>query len=256
MPTELLTELAAQVKAHPWWQARANLVLEILKQQKIDPPSPILDAGCGWGQTFEILEARGFRVTGLDISRPALEALDRPGRDLIEADLTRPIEAGMANRQAFRAVLALDIIEHVDDDRALVATLASLLAPGGILIINVPALPELFSEFDQANGHRRRYTPETLRAAFDGTQLTLERIFYWNAWALPLFSLTRRRSRQHPEPESPLEIYRRHLALPPGPFPWLFRQAFAFEQSRALGGSLRRGTSLMAVARCSNNPTH
>ena len=63
-------------------------------------------------------------------------------------------------------MLALDVIEHIDDDRAAVARLGSLARPGGIVIVSVPALPELFTEFDRIQGHRRRYLPETLRAAF------------------------------------------------------------------------------------------
>ena len=59
------------------------------------------------------------------------------------------------------------MIEHLDDDAAALASLGRLVRPGGTLIVSVPALPELFSEFDQVQGHRRRYQPDDLRAAFD-----------------------------------------------------------------------------------------
>ena len=66
--------------------------------------------------TLEALEERGYRASGLDVSRQALERLDRPDRPLIEADLTRPFDPAAVAHAAFDAVLALDVIEHLDDD--------------------------------------------------------------------------------------------------------------------------------------------
>ena len=115
------------------------------------------------------------------------------------------------------------------------------------MIVSVPALPELFSEFDQAQGHRRRYQPDDLQLAFDRTGLTIERLFWWGSWLVPLFK--HRRTASVATAQSPEEIYRRHLGLPPWPLPHVFRLAFAWEQHRALRGKTKRGTSLVAVAR-------
>ncbi|HEX8204368.1 MAG TPA: methyltransferase domain-containing protein [Isosphaeraceae bacterium] len=247
MPAEILTDLSAAIRRHPWWSARARLTLALLGELGVRPPAPVLDAGCGWGVTLDCLERRGYRVTGLDVARPALERLDRdrPGRTLIEADLTAdlPEEAG-----DFAAVLALDVLEHLDDDRAAAARLARLAAPGGVVIVSVPALPELFSEFDAIQGHRRRYRPETLRAAFVDSGLHVERVFWWGAWMVPLLRRQRRGRRALPG-DDPAAAYRRYLALPPWPAPWVLRAAFALEQGPALRGRLRAGTSLFAVAR-------
>ncbi len=190
---------------------------------------------------------RGFRASGLDISRQALERLDRPDRRLIEADLTRPVDAAVASNAAFDAVLALDVIEHLDDDAAALATLGRLVRPGGTLVVSVPALPELYSEFDRVQGHRRRYLPEGLRAAFDGAGLKIDHLFWWGSWLVPLFRARGKRA-TIPTGETPDEIYRRHLRLPPWPAPCFFRAAFAWDQRRALRGKTKTGTSLIAVA--------
>ena len=112
----------------------------------------------------------------------------------------------------------------------------------------MPALPELFTEFDAIQGHRRRYLPETLRAAFAGPGLDVERIFWWGRWLVPMLRRHRLRPRSRPG-ETPAEIYRRYLELPPWPLPLAARLAFLAEQPLALRGSLRSGTSLFAVAR-------
>jgi 2-polyprenyl-3-methyl-5-hydroxy-6-metoxy-1,4-benzoquinol methylase len=269
MAEDILVELAAVVRAHPWWQARADLTLALLRQRAINPPARVLDVGCGWGVTLEALESRGYRVVGLDVSRRILEQLDRPGRTLVEADLTQPLPAGLA---PFDVVLALDVLEHLDDDRQTVARLADLVAPDGHVIVSVPALPELFTEFDAIQGHRRRYLPETLQAAFLDTGLAVEQILWWGSWLVPVLSRHRARTRTgetrrlrldpaHSLPsgqpariqvrsgEQATEAYRRYLELPSWPLPHLLRAAFALEQGRTLRAKLRRGTSLFAVAR-------
>jgi SAM-dependent methyltransferase len=65
----------------------------------------------------------------------------------------------------FDTALYLDVLEHIEDDRAELARVARHLAPRGALIVLAPAHPFLFSPFDRAIGHYRRYTPDSLLAA-------------------------------------------------------------------------------------------
>lgn len=251
MPDAILLDLAPVVRKHPWWLARSSLILDLLGALGLSAPARILDAGCGWGTTLDALERARFSVTGLDVSLPMLERLEseRPGRDLIAADLSVdwPGDAGPF-LSAFDAVLALDVIEHLDDDRGAVARLARMARPGGFLVLTVPALPDLFSEFDLVQGHRRRYLPETLRQALDGHGLEILRVSWWGAWMVPI--LARQRARSRGIPGEPAEAtYRRYLRLPPWPLPAGLRLAFALEHRRALDGRLNRGTSLVAIAR-------
>jgi len=245
MAEEILLDLGPLVKRHPWWQARARLTLALLADLQVAPPALVLDAGTGWGVTLDALEKSGYAATGLDQSRSALEQLDRPDRRLIEADLNQPLP-GQAPQ--FDAVLALDLIEHLDEDQCAVGRLGSLVRPSGILIVSVPALPEFFGEFDLVQGHRRRYLPDRLRQAFDGSGLQVERVFWWCQWLVKPLMRSRARSKGGPG-ESAAQIYRRHLELPPWPVPSLLTLPFRREQRAALSGRLKTGTSLFAVAR-------
>lgn len=244
MDEEILVELGDQICRHPWWNARATLAMTLIERLGVNPPANVLDAGCGWGVTLEELERRGYRPAGLDISPEILKKLDKEYRELFQADLTQPLPDGS---RTFAAVMALDVIEHVDDDRGLVANLAKLVQPGGFLIVSVPALPELFTEFDAIQGHRRRYTPETFRNAFEGSGLDLRQVFWWGSWLVPVL----RRQRSRPKAvagESVSETYRRYLSVPKWPATVLIKAAFAFEKHLALAGRLNVGTSLFAVA--------
>lgn len=251
MDEAILVDLAGRIERHPWWTARAALTLELLDRLGVRPPSRVLDAGCGWGVTLSALERRGYRADGLDISRKALERLDAPGRTLIEADLNQPWPPGS---DTYDAVLALDVIEHLDDDRGAVDRLAERVAPGGVLVVSVPALPDLFGEFDAIQGHRRRYLPETLRAAFSSSGLELDRVFWWGGWLVPNLRRSRLRVRSRPG-DSASRTYLRYLALPPWPAPLALKAFFALEQGRALAGKLMTGTSLFAVGRPPRSPT-
>lgn len=245
MAEDILVDLAGLVAKHPWWKARATLTIALLERLGVRPPAQVLDAGCGWGTTMEPLERRGYKVLGMDISRRTLERLDRPGRILAEADLTKPLPEGVPLSDA---VLALDVIEHIDDDRQAVERLGQLAKPGGVVIVSVPALPAMFGEFDAIQGHRRRYLPETLRAAFENTGLAVEQVFFWGQWLVPM--LRRQRGKSKGGPGVPAsDVYRRYLQLPPWPAPIALRVGFAAEHKKTLEGRLKTGTSLFAVAR-------
>jgi len=243
MPEDLLVESWAKVRRHPWWTARAKLVVSLLRQNGVQPPASVLEAGCGWGINLDALEKAGYHVIGCDISRRILELIDRPGRRLAEADLMQdlPTDAGLSD-----AVLALDVIEHLDDDRAALNRLGKMVRPGGLLIVSVPALPDLWSLYDEVQGHRRRYLPSTLSHAFTETILEVQKIIWWGAWMVPILRATR--SGANTSPEEPAKVYTRFLRLPPWPGPLLMKVAYALEHRRALTGKLKTGTSLFAIS--------
>jgi SAM-dependent methyltransferase len=245
MDEDILIGLYDIVSRHPWWIARARLLLSLLKRLRILPPATIIEAGCGWGINFEFLEAAGYNITGLDISRKVLSRLDRADRQLIEADLTQKLPS---NVPTYDCVLALDVIEHIDDDCAAIRELARLVKDDGRIVFSVPALPELYSEFDAIQGHRRRYTDQSLTSSLQRAGLAIEDVMWWGQWMTGL--LRRQRTRQRGESRgSDLEVYRRYLQLPPWPAHLLMRAFFRVDHLRTLHGRNSTGTSLIAIAK-------
>ena len=247
MDESILTELGAIIAQHPWWHARGHLVVALLRRLGVDRSAAILEAGCGWGTNLTLLENAGYTVTGLDISRRAMERLDRADRTFIEADLTQEPPPGAGK---YDVVLALDVIEHIDDDGAAVGRLARLIRPGGFLILSVPALPGLYSEFDTVQGHRRRYTPDSLRAAMENSGLLeISTIFWWGQWMAWILGRRKSASRARPGDTS-ADIYKKYLALPPWPGSLLMRALFMLDHRRTLARRNTTGTSLFAIATC------
>jgi 2-polyprenyl-3-methyl-5-hydroxy-6-metoxy-1,4-benzoquinol methylase len=94
-------------------------------------------------------------------------------------------------------VVLLDVLEHIDDDDTFLAHLVGKMAPGARLLVTVPALPRLWSRWDELLGHRRRYTKRTLTACADRAALHIDECNYLFPELLPL-ALWRARSRRTP----------------------------------------------------------
>jgi SAM-dependent methyltransferase len=98
---------------------------------------------------------------------------------VVRYDLDGPPPPALAGRR-FDAILAINVVEHIEDDGALTATLAGLLAPGGRLLVYVPACPFAYGPLDRALGHYRRYTPARLAALLAATGLSTTAPRYLN----------------------------------------------------------------------------
>jgi SAM-dependent methyltransferase len=152
-----------QLERHYWWfQGRRHLILTLLQQVlgRI-PRTPatgeshavFLDLGCGTGMLLDDLSHHGSAI-GLDFSPLALEFSRQRGLpNLLRGDAMQcPFPSGSAD-----IVTALDIIEHVPDDHAMVREIHRILRPGGHAIMTVPAHKTLWSKHDVALHHFRRY---------------------------------------------------------------------------------------------------
>jgi SAM-dependent methyltransferase len=80
----------------------------------------------------------------------------------------------------FGLVCALDVVEHIEDDAAAVRELLRICRPGGTLLLTVPAYEWLWSEHDDANLHKRRYTRPRLRQLFADQDADVVKITHFN----------------------------------------------------------------------------
>ena len=177
---------------HFWFPPRRKLLAGLLDDRPGEPAgSPggaAIELGCGTGGFLPVLTRRFDRVVAVDAYGESLErAPSGDGIVRIQGDVTRvPLAGGR-----FRLAVALDVLEHVDPD-AFLAEAARLVAPGGRLLLSVPALPALWSELDEAAGHRCRYTRSRLAAELGRAGWALEHWTHYQLALLPLVWLTRK----------------------------------------------------------------
>ncbi|MGI4789635.1 MAG: class I SAM-dependent methyltransferase [Janthinobacterium lividum] len=159
-----------------WFVARRHLITSLLETQyERTGKLRILDIGCGTGKMLDDLKPFG-EVIGADFSPEALQFCVTRGvpAELARADVRRLPFAD----SSFDVVTAMDIIEHIDDDKAASSEIFRVLKPGGRLLVTVPAFPSLWSEHDDALHHYRRYTSPRLKDLFQRVGLHVEKISY------------------------------------------------------------------------------
>lgn len=179
MDSELYDRFFDTEDRHWWFVGRRRLVTDLMERLSVH--GRILDLGCGTGGVLQHLGVFG-RALGLD---PAPEAAQYCRRRDVPMVVGSGMELPFADA-SFDAVLALDVIEHVPDDVALLREARRILRPGGVLVVTVPALPWLWSAHDDVNHHFRRYTLATLRRSLREGGFRHRRISYYNAMLLPL----------------------------------------------------------------------
>ena len=148
----------------------------------------VLELGAGAGLVVRNYLDRVERVVAADINR---ELLVRIERDL-PRDKVRAVEVDLRGDWHELAdvtadcVIALDVVEHFQDDAAFVAKMKSRLRPGGKIIVKVPAQARLYGDMDRASGHYRRYDDEDLRTLMERhgfTTLALRHMNPAGAWS-------------------------------------------------------------------------
>lgn len=104
-------------------------------------------------------------------------------------------------------IICLNVLEHVEADRAALTAMGSLVVPGGRVVLLVPALRFLYGSLDAALGHFRRYAADELRAKVAAAGLRLVHLEYFNLGGVPGWWLTGRVLRRTIIPRGSLRLY-------------------------------------------------
>jgi len=183
-PTTSYDDLLAVEQEHFWFKARRDLVVWLLQTYFPDSRS-LLDAGCGTGTTLAAIQwaNRQHTLHGCDLNPHALNAaLSRlPKVGWFQADI-----CDLPYRSEFDVVLALDVIEHLDNEAGALRSIGEALKPGGGLVLAVPQHPFLWSRFDEAGCHRRRYTERGLRRQLEASGFRVLRSLSYAYLLFPL----------------------------------------------------------------------
>jgi SAM-dependent methyltransferase len=133
----------------------------------------VLEVGAGIGDFAAQLFGRRVIVTDSDpgcVSALQERLGDRPEVTVRTLDLPGEVVIGAS----VDSVVAINVLEHLEDDVGALRDLRGAVVPGGTVVLLVPGYPALYGEFDRAVGHLRRYTPATLRRAVEAAGLRVE----------------------------------------------------------------------------------
>jgi SAM-dependent methyltransferase len=237
--------LAAVERDHYWFKTRREVVRDVLFDAVPDVAARALfDVGCGSGGLLSFLGESGVPLAGACDVYPESLALVRRRLELplllVDEGRFPPLGPG------FTLLSMFDVLEHIDDDRGTLGHLFEILAPGGVLLLTVPAHPFLFGEMDEIAHHRRRYTRAELGDKLRGAGFRVLRLAHFMAPLVPLVTL-RWLARALPGRRSSLE--RRKLELDVVPvLNGLMLALLRLERPLVRAALLPFGSSLVAVA--------
>jgi SAM-dependent methyltransferase len=224
---------------HWWYRARRRIIADLIRRE-VRPPANarILELGCGTGHNLAMLGGFG-NVDGLELDDEARAMSEqRLGRAIMSSPL--PELADVADRH-YDLVGAFDVIEHIDDDRAALASIATKLKPGGKFVMTVPAHQWMWSAHDIVNHHKRRYSKPSLRRLIEGSPLQIEKLGFFNSLLFPLAVAERASSKLRGKDNGDVK-------LPPAPLNVVLEKIFEAERYLVGRLPLPPGLSLFAVA--------
>jgi len=165
MISEHYRELATLDRSYWWFLVRHRIVRRLITRALGRKPASILDIGAGAGGFLSEMVDEGFMaradVLALEPSPEAQEVLAARQLPILSAPLS---ELATVEVQPFPEVVTLlDVLEHLDEPVRTLLDISRRLPEGGHLVILVPALPSLWSTWDELLHHKRRYTRKTLR---------------------------------------------------------------------------------------------
>lgn len=179
---------AKQFVKAPRYLLRKHNILRMVK--RLSGVQTFVDVGCGAGELANTLGTKGYTGIGLDFSESAIATANQIGEAYSvtsqvrfeQKDVTQLIQ----EKKQFDLVICCEVLEHVEDDGALLNKL--IAASKGYLIISVPAKQKLFDDSDAKVGHYRRYEQTDLRQLLESHGL---KIMEFSAYGYPLTSLVR-----------------------------------------------------------------
>ena len=173
---------------HWWFVGRRTLFMKLIEQTVSMEPRPsldrlrIADMGCGTGVNLDALSRFG-EVIGVDVSETALDfCRERQRYRLCRAPMSSlPFRTG-----SIHLLTAFDVLEHGEDDRAMLAEAFRVCAPGGWAVFSVPAYPFMWGDHDVAAHHYRRYPAKEIRTKVEASGFHIHRITYFNSVLFPI----------------------------------------------------------------------
>lgn len=240
MRPEAYVEMAAVEESHWWFVGRRKILVSLLEQLDLPPRANILEIGAGTGGNLLMLSAFG-RVSAIEMdARARAFAIEKTKGQV-------PVEAGIcpytipAFPVDFDLVCMFDVLEHIVEDRETLSEVRTRLAPGGRVLVTVPAYQWLWGPHDESLHHKRRYTAGSLRRCAEAAGYHVQKISYFNSLLFPLAVAARLKDRLSAGSAAT------GTAVPARPLNSLLAMVFGAERHLLRKATLPVGVSLYAV---------
>ena len=240
MSPEAYLEMADTELEHWWFRGRRDVLRSVLRQLALAPRARVLEVGSGTGGNLDLLAEFGS-VSGLEMDANALAMSTERTHGRYDVRRGHCPDDIPFHDATFDLICFFDCLEHISDDVDTLRQIHALLAPGGSILLTVPAYQWLWSAHDEFLHHRRRYDRASLTRCAQAAGYRIERITYFNTLLFPLAVAARwcdrllRRGRSSGD------------AVPPEPLNATLYGIFKSESAWLAHHPLPFGVSLLAV---------
>lgn len=227
-----LSSLAENEEFHWWFTERRNL-LRVWAAQ-LPAHTHLLDIGAGVGTQSRLLKDEfGFHVTAVEQSTYGSNKCRESGLETLQDNA---INLSLDN-ETIDAVIAMDVLEHVQEDTKALSEIHRVLKDDGIFFITVPAFQFMWSKHDEAVQHVRRYSKREIIHKIRGAGFLVTNIRYWNSILFPIAIIKRL-----------LNLGKSDLNTPPQTINYILTRVIRVERKNKYCGYLP-GTSIILTAR-------
>jgi 2-polyprenyl-3-methyl-5-hydroxy-6-metoxy-1,4-benzoquinol methylase len=222
-------------KAEKGWWYYARMQIGHLLYSKVRTQNLVgkaLDIGCGHGGMISLYKRHVATVDGMEIDVESRNTASIRGYTNMFTSLTDIPDS------SYSVIGLFDVLEHVEDDAAMLRDVYRLLRTAGSVLLTVPANPSLWSDHDKTHHHFRRYTKVQLEKVF--TEAGFEIVFctHWNVFLYPLVAMLRKMDKAGSEG-----------LTPPFFIDWLLKRILDVERAVLYCTPLPKGVSLALAAR-------
>lgn len=241
MDDEAYKEMIKLQEKHWWFVARRDVIQSFIKlQMNESSTSKVLEIGCGVGGNVNLLSQLG-NYLGIDMYKPAIDYCSEKFPQFnFQCTRVEDIPQEFSSNK-FDSIYILDVLEHIDDQKAILKSTQNYLTQNGKILLTVPAFEVLWSPHDDFVHHVRRYTKNGLKKTLEEAGYKVERISYFNSILFPLALIQRLGMRLMKKK------LRTHLSTPPTVVNWLFTVIFAQEAWILKYTNLPVGLSIIVV---------
>ncbi len=169
---------------HFWHVGRREIILDILKKIPDINQARILEVGCGNGSVLAFLKQHKLNVEGGDIFVEGLKFCRKRAGELplYQIDIM-----SLPFISSYDVIGMFDVLEHIKDDKKALSEVNRALEPGGKILLTVPAHKFLWSYFDEASAHQRRYSRKEIIAKVEENGFIIRKASYYVSFLFPFF---------------------------------------------------------------------